>query len=173
MKAIKIFGVVLSFAAIVFVVQYLFIAYIPDLIFAIAKRRSEKPLNSVIHAPRTDAKLRRVVLPNPDFIYSACFYDASENDLMITGEFPDSTQYGSLAFYGSNIQPYLVMNNQNGRKTKFKLRLTSVSRVHSDIISPNKQGAILLRMLAVDSAQIQKALSLQKTFKVVPINQNE
>ena len=58
------------FVAIVFVTQHLFIVFAPNLIFIIAKHRSGKPLNTVIIAPKTDAKLRRVVLPNPDFIYN-------------------------------------------------------------------------------------------------------
>src|SRR4051812_49422051 len=97
---------IVLFGFIVFAIQHLFIAYLPNIIFAIAKHRSAKPLNTVIYAPKTDAKLRRVVLPNPDFIYNACFYDASKSDLLITGEFPDSTQFASLAFYGDNVQPY-------------------------------------------------------------------
>src|SRR4051812_43111757 len=106
MKRRGIVAWLILFVVVVFVTQHLFIAYVPNMIFAIAKHRSAKPLNTVIYAPRTDAKLRRVVLPNPDFIYNACFYDASENDILITGEFPDSTQYSSLAFYGDNVQPY-------------------------------------------------------------------
>ncbi len=163
----------LPFAAIVFATQHLFIAFVPNIIFGIAKHRSEKPLNTVIAAPKTDARLRKVVLPNPDFIYSACFYDASERDLLITGEFPDSMQYASLAFYGNNVQPYRVMNNQVGLKRQFKLRLSSVNRIRSEVATPTKQGAILLRVLVTDSAQMNKALALQKKFKVQVLDQND
>lgn len=161
------------FGTIAFVVQYLLIAFIPNLIFGIAKYRTGKPLNTVIYAPKTDAKLRRVVLPNPDFIYNACFYDASDKDLLITGEFPDSTQYCSLAFYGNNIQPYYVMNNQVGLKQRFTLRLSSVNRVRSDITTPTNQGSILLRILVSDSLQLKNAIVLQKKFKIQVLEQNE
>jgi uncharacterized membrane protein len=161
------------FVAIVFATQYLFIAYLPNLIFTIAKHRSDKTWNTVIYAPRTDADLRRVVLPNPDFIYNACFYNTSKNDILITGEFPDSTQYASLAFYGNNAQPYYVKNNQVGMKSKFKVRLSSVGRVQSDMIVPITKGAVLMRILVADSSQLSKALALQKTFKVQQLDQND
>lgn len=173
MKAGRIIRLALLFAVIVFAVQYLFIAFLPNLIFSIAKHRSAKPLNTIMQAPKTDAKLRRVVLPNPDFIYNACIYDASDKDILVTGEFADSTQYCSLAFYANNVQPYYVMNNQVGIKKKFKLRLSSVCRIHCDLKTPTKQGAILMRMLVADSTQMKKALALQKTFKVQELEQNE
>jgi uncharacterized membrane protein len=173
MRKRKFLPRLLVFAAIVFVTQYLFIAYLPNLIFAIAKYHSHEPLNTVIYAPKTNAKLRKVVLPNPDFIYNACFYDASEKDILITGEFPDSTQYSSLAFYGNNVQPYYVKNNQVGMKSRFKIRLSSVGRIHSDVRTPTKQGAVLMRILVTDSAQLKNALALQKTFRVDVLDQNE
>jgi len=157
---------------IAFVAQYLFIAFLPNLIFVIAKFRSEKPLNTVIHAPKTDAKLRRVVLPNPDFIYSVCFYDASNKDILITGELPDSMQYCCLAFYGSNVQPFFVKNNKVGGKQHLKLRMSTVNRVSYDLTTPTKQGAILMRILVADSIQMKQALALQKTFKVQELNQH-
>ena len=162
----------LFFAAIIFATQYLFIAFVPELIFAIAKHRSGKPLNTVIQAPRTDAKLRRVVLPNPDFVYNACFYDVSKNDLLITGLFSDSTQYSSLAFYGDNVQPYYVMNNLQGFKRKYSVRLSSVGRENGCIRTPSKQGAILMRVLVTDSAQYEKAKQLQSVFTVRLLPQN-
>lgn len=160
------------FAAIVFAMQYLFIALVPDIIFAIAKHRSGKPLNTVIQAPRTDAKLRRVVLPNPDFVYNACFYDVSKNDLLITGLFADTSQYCSLAFYGDNVQPFYVMNNLQGFKKKYSVRLSSVGRENGCIRTPTKQGAILMRVLVTDSAQYENAKQLQSIFKVQLLPQN-
>ncbi len=164
---------VILFAAITFATQYLFIAYLPNIIFCIGKYRSGKPLNTVIYAPKTDANLRKVVLPNPDFIYNACFYDVTAKDILITGEFPDSIQYASLAFYGNNVQPYYVMNNQTGLKQRFKLRLSSVNRIRGDVSTPTKQGTVLLRLLVTDSLQMDKALCIQKAFKVRELNQNE
>lgn len=161
------------FAAIVFATQYLFIAYLPNMIFAIAKHRSGVPLNTVIQAPKTDAKLRRVVLPNPDFVYDACFYDVSKNDLLITGEFPDTTlQYCSLAFYGDNVQPYYVMSNLQGFKRKYSVRLSTVGRVNGCIKTPAAQGVVLMRVLVTDSLQLVKAKRMQQIFKATVLPQD-
>lgn len=173
MKAGKMVSLLILFVAIIFATQYLFIAYLPNLIFMIAKHRSGVSLNTVIHAPKTDAKLRKVVLPNPDFIYSVCFYDATEKDILFTGLFADSTQYCSLAFYGNNVQPYYVRNNQVGLRDSFRLRLSTVNRARCDLTSPTKQGAALLRILVTDSIQMQKALALQQAFKIQELNQND
>jgi uncharacterized membrane protein len=163
---------VILFVAIVVVTQYYFIAFLPNIIFAIAKFRSGKPLNTIIQAPKTDAKLRRVVLPNPDFMYDACFYDVSKNDLLITGEFADTTQYCSLAFYAANVQPYYVMNNLQGFKKKYSLRLSSVARVNGCIKTPSTQGTLLMRVLVTDSTQYANAKRLQQIFKATVLPQD-
>lgn len=169
----KIMGRVVLFLVIVLVVQQLFIAFTPNLIFAIAQARKPKGLNEVIHAGKTDASLRKVVLPNPDFIYSACFYDVAQNDLLITGELADTSQYCSLAFYDNTVQPYYVRNNLQGFKNKFTIRLSSVARAPRTLKAKSRKGAILMRMLAQGSTQVATARRLQQTFKVQVIPQND
>lgn len=173
MKARKVLVRALIFAILVYVVQQVLVAYVPNLIFQIAKVKSGKPLNTVIHAPKTDAALRKVVLPNPDFIYSACFFDVSDNDILITGEFPDTAQYCSLAFYGNDVQPFYVMNNLQGFKRNYKIRISSVGRVNGCIKPVSNQGVVLMRILATDPLQVTKALKLQRKFKVEGRSQNE
>jgi hypothetical protein len=143
------------------------IVYLPNLIFMLAKHRSGKPLSTVIHAPKTDANLRRVVLPNPDFVYSACFYDVGKTDLIITGTFPDTTQYCSLSFYGSDVQPYHVINNLQDIAHSYNFRLSNSQNADGAIQSVSRQSVILMRILATDSAQIERALKCQKTFRVI------
>ncbi len=169
----KILSRALLFVLLVFSVQHLFIAYVPAMIFAIAKQRKPQPMNTVITAGKTDASLRKVVLPNPDFIYSACFYDLSNSDLIITGELADSTQYCSLSFYDDNVQPYYVRNNLQGFKSKFILRLSSVNRVQRTLRAKTKQGAVLMRILVTDSAQMANAKRIQQLFKVSEVPQND
>lgn len=169
----RILSRALLFFLLAFAVQHLFIAYVPAMIFAIAKQRKPQPMNTVIHAGKTDASLRKVVLPNPDFIYSACFYDLSNNDLMIIGELADSTQYCSLSFYDDNVQPYYVRNNLQGLKSKFSLRLSSVNRVQRTLRAKTKQGAVLMRILVTDSSQMANAKRIQQLFKVSEIPQND
>lgn len=169
----KILSRVFLFAVIVFAVQHLFIAYVPALIFKIAQQRKPVPVNAVYHAGKTDASLRKVVLPNPDFIYSACFYNLSKNDLLITGEFPDTSQYCSLAFYDDNVQPYHVRNNLQGFKKKYTIRLSSVNRVQRTLRAKTKQGTVLMRILVIDSAQMANAKRIQQLFTVKEVPQND
>ncbi len=164
---------VLLFAVLVFAVQYLFIAAVPSIIFSIAKYRKPVPVNTVYHAGKTDATLRKVVLPNPDFIYSACFYNLSETDLVITGEFPDTSQYCSLAFYDDKVQPYYVRNNLQGFKNKYSIRLSSVNRVVRTLRAKTKQGTVLMRILVTDSAQMANAKRIQQSFKAKEVPQND
>lgn len=161
----KIFIRVLLFSVVVFVTQNVFIAFIPRMVFGIAKHRFAQPLNTVVHAPRTDAKLRRVVLPNPDFIYSACFFDVTQRDIILKGEFPDSSQYCSLSFYDNEVQPFYVANNCSGSKN-FEIRLSSKNSP-GKTIAKTLQGAALLRILVADSSQLSEALRIQKLFSVV------
>jgi uncharacterized membrane protein len=167
--AVRIF----LFGVIMWVAQYLFIQYVPNIIFGIAQLRKPQPVNTVMHNGKTDATMRKVVLPNPDFIYSACFYDLTNNDLMITGEFADSTQYCSLAFYGDDVQPYYVRNNMQGFKPKYTIRLSAVNRVTRTLRAKTKKGVVLMRILATTPQQIAIAKQLQATFKVRAVSQNE
>jgi uncharacterized membrane protein len=163
----------LLFTLLVFATQHLFIAYVPAMVFAIAKQRKPQPMNAVYHAGKTDASLKKVVLPNPDFIYSACFFDLSKNDLLITGEFPDTSQYCSLAFYDDNVQPYYVRNNLQGFKNKYVIRLSSVNRVQRTLRAKTRQGTVLMRILVTDSAQMANAKRIQQLFKVNEVPQND
>lgn len=169
----KIVWRMLLFVIIVWFVQHFFIAYTPRLIFEIAKYKKRASMNTLINVNQTDASLRQVVLPNPDFVYSACFYDLSKSDLLITGEFADSTHYCSLALYNDNVQPYYVRNNMQGFKKKFTLRLSYVNRVQGALRAESQQGVLLLRVLSSDSAQRAKAINVQQTFKVIEISQND
>lgn len=163
----------IAFLVIAGLVGYGFIRAVPTLVFTIAKMRKPVPVNTVYHAPPTDAALRQVVLPNPDFVYSICFYNLSQTDLILTGEFTDTTQYCSLAFYDDQLQPYYVQNNFQGFKSKFNLRLSYVNRVQRTLRAKTKQGAVLFRMLAVDPAQKANAIRLQQKFKALAVAQND
>jgi len=169
----KLLKRVLLFGLLVFAMQHLFIAAVPKLIFAIAKMRKPVPVNTVYHAGKTNSSMRKVVLPNPDFIYSACFYDVSNKDLVITGAFPDSTKYCSLAFYGDDVQPWYVRNSMQGFKKQYSIRLSSVNRVQRTLRSKTKQGVVLMRILLTDTLQLEQAKRLQQLFKVNSVPQND
>ncbi|MCW5906861.1 MAG: DUF1254 domain-containing protein [Chitinophagales bacterium] len=167
-----IYGVV--FGMLVYLIQYLLIAYLPNVLFGLAKVLSRKPLNTVISPPKTDAKLRRVVLPNPDFVYSVIFYDVSEHDVVLTGEFPDTSQYACIGFYGNNLQPYRVINNQTGVTGSYKIRLTAnnSSKLANNanryftVQAKTKQGSILMRLLVTDSVHLKQAAEIQRKLMI-------
>lgn len=155
--------------AVAFAVQYALIGYVPNLLYKVATVVSAKPYNTLIHAPRTDARLRKVVLPNPDFIYSAVFYDVSESDLILTGEFPDTSQYACIAFYGNDLQPYHVVNNQLTPVKNFRFNLTTSATETDDKFSVHaktKKGSVLIRMLVTDSAQLMQAIKIQQSLSL-------
>ncbi len=162
----KIIVRVFLFVLIVATVQHLFIAFVPDIIFAIAQYRKPQPLNTIIHATQPDAQMRQVVLPNPDFIYSACFYNVTENDLIISGEFPDTSQYCSLAFYDNTCQPFFVSNNLHGMAKNYTIRLKTYNKGQHGVVAKSNRGVILMRILVTNAAQAANAKRIQTKFKV-------
>lgn len=162
----KIIGRVFLFACIVASTQQLFILCEPHLIFAIAQFRKPQPVNTVIHARQPDAQMRQVVLPNPDFIYSACFYDVSDHDLIIRGEFPDTSQYCSLAFYDNTTQPFFVSNNLHGMAKNYSIRLKAHNKGPHGVVAKTKRGVILMRLLVTNAAQAAQAKRIQPRFTV-------
>ena len=113
--------------------------------------------------------MRRVVLPNPDFKYSALFYDVSEHDITIAGMLPDSS-YSSLAFYDDRCQPYFVYNNLSAEhKGRFEFRISKNAEDGAKQIHPKTNtGVIICRYLVKnDSAfNMLKAYQQQLTCSV-------
>lgn len=170
MRAARYIAMAIAVLVLAFTVHRMVIRYVPNMVFAIAKQRSAQPLNTVIHAPKTDAKLRRVVLPNPDFVYSAIFYDVSQHDLVISGELPDSSQYACIAFYGDDMQPFYVVNNQNGLNGEYQFRLSKNAGSKDDLTriqAKTMQGSVLVRLLYTNAQQENAARSIQKQLSVI------
>ena len=158
----------LVFIAIALLTQWLVIKYVPDMVHAIALNRV--PLrNRWINNDKTDARMRRVVLPNPDFKYSALFYDVNEHDITISGILPDST-YSSVAFYDDRCQPYYVYNNlSTEHKGRFQFRISKKTADGVKQLQPKTNtGIIICRYLVKnDSAfNIMKAYQQQLVCSV-------
>lgn len=151
---------------VVFITQLLFIKYTPDLVYRIAVRRAGGSLNHWINAPKTDASLRRVVLPNPDFVYSALFYDVSKKDVIVSGVFPDSS-YASIAFYDDRCQPFFVYNNlAEKQKGNFRFELSKDDRTGPGQLKPKmNKGVIICRFLMTTDSSYQKMLAYQQLLK--------
>ena len=153
---------IIVFLALVFCTQWLVIKYIPNGIYKIAVHRAGKEPNKWIHNGKTDASMRRVVLPNPDFIYSALFYDVKDKDLVVMGSFPDSA-YASIAFYDDRCQPYYVYNNQSPRRTGpfwFQLSKHGLKGANQMQAKTNK-GVIICRFLVTGDSSYQKMQAFQ------------
>lgn len=149
-------------AALTFLTQWLVIRYIPNLIYRIAVKRSAHEPNKWIHNGKTDAAMRKVVLPNPDFVYSALFYDVNDRDLIIEGVLPDSV-YASVAFYDNRCQPYYVYNNMSKRRTGqfwFQLSRRGLKGANQLQAKTNK-GVIICRYLLANDSNYAKAVEYQ------------
>jgi hypothetical protein len=145
------------------VTQWAIIKYAPNVIYKIAVRRSNHPVNQWVNANKTDAAMRQVVLPNPDFIYSALFYDVNSKDLVLTGLFPDSV-YASLAFYDDRCQPYYVYNNMaSHRKGPFWFTLTRWGRKEANYLqAKTNKGVIICRFLVKNGGDFEKMKAYQQ-----------
>ena len=151
----------LVFIAVALLTQWLVIKYIPTIVHAIALKRVHLR-NQWINNDKTDAGMRRVVLPNPDFKYSALFYDVNEHDIIVTGVLPDST-YSSVAFYDDRCQPYYVYNNLSAdHKGRFEFQLSKHEVNGAKQIQPKTNtGVIICRYLVKN----ESAFNVMKAFQ--------
>jgi len=149
-------------ALLTFIIQWLFIKYVPNIVYKIAVHRSGRQCNQWINAGKTDAKMRRVVMPNPDFVYSAFFYDVNEKDIVVSGVLPDSG-YASISFYDDRCQPYYVYNNLTQNHTgKFSLLLSQkASNAENQVQAKTLKGVLICRFLVKGDSAFQKMKEYQ------------
>jgi uncharacterized membrane protein len=153
------------FLLIAFVTQWAVIRYAPDLVFKEALRRTNHQYNKWMNAGNTDAKMRRVVMPNPDFVYSALFYDVTNKDITVAGIFPDST-YASVSFYDDRCQPYYVYNNLDStRRGKFELNLVNDDKGGANSVrAKTGKGVIICRFLKSTDSSYQQLVPYQQAL---------
>lgn len=102
--------------------------------------------------------------PNPDFLYSALFYDLSKGDLLLTGDAPDQLDYFCIAFYGANSFSYALVKDRDIKEKTYTIRLTSGNTpIQSSgeflVHSPSTSGTVIVRYMrrnAEDHAYIQR-----------------
>lgn len=145
-----------------FIIQWMFIKHVPDIVYKIAVHRSGRPANQWINAGKTDAGMRRVVMPNPDFVYSAFFYDVNEKDVVVSGVLPDSG-YASVSFYDDRCQPYFVYNNLSQDHTgKFSLTLShQESTGEHEVHAKTNKGVLICRFLMKGDSALQRMKDYQ------------
>lgn len=123
------------------------------LLFQVAKGKLGGTENVLRYGDLPDDKARYVVKPNPDFLYVSCFYDLSEGPLRILGDLPDST-YWSVSFFEPSTVNFFVKNDLEFESSRLDISLSSqkmnFKSAREQIISPNKKGLMLFRILVPD-----------------------
>ena len=101
-------------------------------------------------------------MPNPDFVYSAFFYDVNEKDVLVSGILPDSG-YASVSFYDDRCQPYYVYNNlSQGHIGKFSLTLTQQTANKTDEVhAKTNKGVLICRFLLKGDSAFQRMKDYQ------------
>ena len=161
----KIVTGIIVFLLIAFTVQWALIKYAPNLVYKIAIHRVNGQFNKWMNAGNTDANMRRVVMPNPDFVYSALFYDVSDKGISVSGILPDST-YASVSFYDDRCQPYYVYNNLDStHKGKFVLDLSRGEEPAQHAVhAKTNRGAVICRFLKSTDSSYQQLVPFQKAL---------
>lgn len=159
---------VIAFSLVAWFTQWAVIRYFPELVFKIAVHRTHHQFNHWINAGKTDANMRSVVMPNPDFVYSALFYDINDKPVTISGILPDST-YASVSFYDNRCQPYYVYNNlDSNRRGKFEFTLVKDGILnHREVPVKTSKGIIICRFLKSTDSGYQQLVTYQKTLSCV------
>ena len=153
--------------------SYITPLYFPDLLMLGAKKKIGNEENLFKHGELPEAGSNFVVKPNPDFLYSTCFYDLSDGPIKMVGDLPDSS-YWSIGIYEMNTVNYFVKNDQQFNSSHLELNLhlanQSVADKGENIIAPSKKGLILFRILVTDRdpqkikriTEMQQSIHLEK-----------
>ena len=169
---------VLAFALSLFVGYKGFIHFYPNLLFLGAKQKIGGAENSFKHAKLPDEFSRFVVKPNPDFLYSSCFYNLNNGPLLVeAAALP--TSYWSLALYAPNTVNFYVKNNVVSKTAKLKLFLAQREEDRScmpsgaEFLRPKEaKGVLLFRFLVTDTSEssFPKIKQAQKSLHLRPIS---
>ena len=155
------------------------IKYLPNLIYGVFhyKMKNDHNINDnelkFYNLPSDKSK--KVVMPNPDFLYVTSFYDLKNSPLNLTGKMPDST-YWSVSFYKSNTINWFVKNDKEFKDNHLNIVL-SKSTVDLDlnsstiIKSPDEKGIMIIRILIEkkDKESIEFYKSIQKSISLKKI----
>ena len=147
----------------------------PNVVFAVASANIGLEKNVFVLTDLPNSDLRKVVKPNPDFLYVIAKYDLSEGPLRLTGTLPHSS-YWSLALYQPNTINFYVKNDQQFNQPELNLILRydqddiSPTATEPSIISPTIKGMILFRILAIDPStdNVNMLKKYQESIRLTP-----
>ena len=159
-------GATLILAALFHVLTVM--AFPTGVMFALSLRSKDMGLraNTFYHAPGITAGMRTVVRPSPDLLYSVCPYDVSEAPLRITAEVPHT--YWSLSCFASNTDNFFVINDRQVTSNPVEIVLVGPGRSYRKagnawvVVAPTARGAVLIRMLIPDEAEVNDLIRIQK-----------
>ncbi|MEO1437327.1 MAG: DUF1254 domain-containing protein [Bacteroidota bacterium] len=150
---------------------YLTLDAIPKLIYRVAQRRIDIPVNTIAKPGPIDETARSVVMPNPDFLYATGFFDLDNGPLKLRGSLP-ADDYWSLALYQPNTVNFFVRNDQQFNSNEVDLVLATTKQAKqletsSEVVEcPTSKGFLLFRLLVAnqDSLNVERVAKHQSSI---------
>ncbi|MEM0202645.1 MAG: DUF1254 domain-containing protein [Archaeoglobaceae archaeon] len=144
--AVIVFFAVLSHLALVYAFPYAIV------ISSYLATKDEVKVNEVYHQKPVDASFRKVVMPSPDILYSACVYDISKSDLLIEARVPKFT-YWSASFYSLSTDNFFTVNDRMvGDKVTLILTTNKSCMSGKCVVSPSERGIVIFRIFIPDKS---------------------
>ncbi|MCX8172827.1 MAG: DUF1254 domain-containing protein [Archaeoglobaceae archaeon] len=167
-KAIVVFLISALVAHIAFIYAFPYLVVISNYLAT----RNEVRINEVYHEKPVDANFRKVVMPSPDILYSACVYDISNSDLLIEAEVPEFT-YWSVSFYSITTDNFFTINDRVV-KGRVALLLTKNKECRDEhcVISPSDRGIVIFRIFIPDKSLLEDLIEYQKSIHCKAVREN-
>jgi len=168
----KEIAVILLFAIIshlAFVYCYPYLVVIPSYLAT----KKEVKINQAHHQLPIDASFKKVVMPSPDILYSACIFDISDTDLLIEARIPNFT-YWSASFYSLNTDNFFTINDR-AVKENFSVVLTAKKSCNAEkcVFSPSTRGIVIFRIFIPDNSMLPELMEYQKTIECTPLKRDQ
>jgi uncharacterized membrane protein len=138
------------------------VLFLPRLIMlrTVASISKQAAANTILHAPRPNARSRGVVRPSPDMLYSICVYDlgAAGGAIRVsTHDMPET--YWSVSLFDVDTNNFYALND---RQTKagaadFLLAAPGTSAESAGlpvVVPPTNRGIVLFRTLINDDSRM-------------------
>ena len=158
-----------------------FLKFYANILYAGAKKKIGAADNEFRFAEIPDENSRFVVKPNPDFLYSTCFYNLDDGPLRMTGDLPDSS-YWSISFYEPNTVNFYVKNDLQFHSNEMDMiiaregdKLPTNKEDFEIVKAPSNKGLILFRLLVTDNSDenVEKYKTIQKSVKIDKLMVND
>jgi uncharacterized membrane protein len=134
--------------------------------------KSEVKVNEAYYQLPINASFKKVVMPSPDILYSACVFDISNSDLLIEAKVPNFT-YWSASFYSLNTDNFFTINDRTV-KENLSVVLTTKKSCNAEkcVFSPSTRGIVIFRIFIPDNSMLPELIEYQKTIKCTPLKAN-